>query len=141
MGMTVAQASAQSIKAWIVANPTRRQELFNVNPSQVFFKEERLPDPSVGPKGALGVPLSPARSVAVDAQFLPLGAPVYLATTEAGGAAPLRRLMMGQDTGGAIRGAVRADFFYGFGAAAADSAGRMKQQGMIWVLLPKGAAR
>jgi membrane-bound lytic murein transglycosylase A len=138
--LTAAQASAQSIKAWIVANPQRRQELFNANPSTVFFKEERLSDPGVGPKGALGVPLTSARSVAVDPQFLPLGAPVYLSTTRAASDEPLQRLMLAQDTGGAIRGAVRADFFYGFGAEAADAAGRMKQRGMIWVLLPKGVA-
>jgi membrane-bound lytic murein transglycosylase A len=132
--LTLAQASAQGIKAWIVANPTRQQELFNANPSYVFFKEERLPDPSVGPKGAQGVPLTP---VAIDAAFLPLGAPIYLATTEANSEVPLQRLVMGQDTGGAIRGAIRADFFYGFGSQAAESAGRMKQRGMVWVLLPK----
>lgn len=135
--LTVKTASAQSIKAWIAAHPERRQELFNVNPSYIFFKEERLPDPSVGPKGALGVPLTPERSVAVDPQFLPLGAPVWLATTRAGSEVPLQRLMMGQDTGGAIRGAVRADLFYGFGKQAADNAGLMKQQGRIWVLLPR----
>ncbi|MDB5907543.1 MAG: murein transglycosylase [Massilia sp.] len=139
--LTVPQATAQGIKAWIAANPARRQELFNVNPSYIFFREERLPDPSVGPKGALGVPLTPARSVAVDPQFLPLGAPVYLATTRAGSEVPMQRLMMGQDTGGAIRGAVRADFFYGFGKDAAESAGLMKQRGQIWVLLPKAAPR
>jgi membrane-bound lytic murein transglycosylase A len=139
--LTVAQASAQGIKAWIAANPVRRQELFNANPSYIFFKEERLPDPSVGPKGALGVPLTPARSVAVDPQFLPLGAPLWLATTRAGSEVPMQRLMMGQDTGGAIRGAVRADFFYGFGGDAAESAGIMKQRGQIWVLLPKAAVR
>jgi membrane-bound lytic murein transglycosylase A len=139
--LTVPQATAQGIKAWIAAHPTRRQELFNVNPSYIFFREERLPDPSIGPKGALGVPLTPARSVAVDPQFLPLGAPVWLATTRAGSEVPLQRLMMGQDTGGAIRGAVRADFFYGFGKEAAESAGLMKQRGQIWVLLPKSAAR
>jgi membrane-bound lytic murein transglycosylase A len=137
--LTVEQASAQGIKSWIAAHPERRQELFNVNPSYVFFKEERLPDPSVGPKGALGVPLTPARSVAIDPKFLPLGAPLFLATTEAGSDVPMRRLMMAQDTGGAIRGAVRADFFYGFGGAAPDKAGLMKQQGKIWVLMPRSA--
>ena len=139
--LSASQATAQGIKAWIATHPTRRQELFNVNPSYIFFKEEALPDPSIGPKGALGVPLTPARSVAIDPQFLPLGAPVWLTTTRAGSEVPLQRLMMGQDTGGAIRGAVRADFFYGFGNEAADSAGRMKQRGQIWVLLPKSAAR
>jgi membrane-bound lytic murein transglycosylase A len=129
--------SAQSIKEWIVAHPARRQELFNINPSYIFFREERLPDPSVGPKGALGVPLTPERSVAVDPQQVPLGAPLFLATTHPVTNAPLQRLMMAQDTGGAIRGAVRADFFFGFGGNAAEYAGRMKQRGNVWVLLPK----
>jgi membrane-bound lytic murein transglycosylase A len=138
--LTPATVSAQSIKAWIVAHPQRRDELFNVNPSYIFFKEERLPDASVGPKGALGVALTPARSVAVDPAFIPLGAPVFLATTEAGSTTPMQRLMMAQDTGGAIKGAVRADFFYGFGNDAAHKAGLMKQRGAVWVLLPKSVA-
>jgi membrane-bound lytic murein transglycosylase A len=135
--LTPADVTAQAIKAWIVAHPERRQELFNANPSVVFFREERLPDPSIGPKGALGVALSPARSVAIDPTLLPLGAPIYLATTEAGSELPMQRLVMGQDTGGAIRGAVRADFFFGFGHEAMEHAGRMKQRGQLWVLLPK----
>jgi membrane-bound lytic murein transglycosylase A len=138
--LTPEQASAQGIKAWIAAHPERRQELLDVNPSYVFFKEERLPDPSVGPKGALGVPLTPGRSVAIDKTFLPLGVPLFLSTTEPASDVPLQRLVMGQDTGGAIRGAVRADFFFGFGAEAADNAGRMKQRGQIWALLPKSTA-
>ena len=129
--------SAQSIKAWIAANPARRQELLNVNPSYIFFKEERLPDASVGPKGALGVPLTPERSVAVDPSIVPLGAPLFLATTHPADQAPLQRLMMAQDTGGAIRGPVRADFFFGFDGNAAEYAGRMKQRGSVWVLLPR----
>ncbi len=139
--LTAEQATAQGIKAWIVANPTRRQELFNVNPSYVFFREERLPDPNVGPKGALGVPLTPARSIAIDPTLLPLGAPIYLATTESNSDVPMQRLMMGQDTGGAIRGAVRADFFFGFGNDAMEKAGRMKQRGQLWVLMPRPAAQ
>lgn len=135
--LTAAEASAQGIKAWIAAHPERRQELFNVNPSYIFFREERLPDPGVGPKGALGVPLTPTRSVAIDPAFLPLGAPIFLSTTEPAGTTPLQRLVMGQDTGGAIRGAVRADFFFGFGGQAPDNAGRMKQRGQLWVLLPR----
>jgi membrane-bound lytic murein transglycosylase A len=137
--MTAAEASAQGIKAWIVAHPERRQELFNVNPSYIFFREERLPDPGVGPKGALGVPLTPSRSVAIDPSFLPLGAPIFLSTSEPASEVPVQRLMMGQDTGGAIRGAVRADFFFGFGGQAAENAGRMKQRGQLWVLLPRPA--
>ncbi|RSZ55221.1 murein transglycosylase A [Massilia atriviolacea] len=135
--LTAADATAQGIKAWIAAHPERRQELFNANPSFVFFREERLPDPSVGPKGALGVALTPARSVAIDPTLLPLGAPIWLATTEAASEVPMQRLVMGQDTGGAIRGAVRADFFFGFGYDAMDNAGRMKQRGQLWVLMPK----
>ncbi len=135
--LTMSQASAQGIKAWIAGHPTRKDELFNANPSYVFFKEERLPDPKVGPKGALGVPLTPQRSVAVDSRFLPLGAPVFLSTTLANSDIPMQRLVMAQDTGGAIRGAIRVDYFFGFGNEAAEHAGRMKQSGMVWVLLPK----
>lgn len=131
------QASAQGIMAWAAANPARQQELLNANPSFVFFKEEKLGDPSKGPKGALGVPLTPQRSIAIDPQFIPLGAPVFLATSQPGSDTPLRRLMLAQDTGGAIRNAVRADYFWGFGADAGQQAGKMKQAGMLWVLLPK----
>jgi membrane-bound lytic murein transglycosylase A len=135
--LTLDQASAQSIKTWYIAHPARQQELLNANPSYVFFKEEKVTDPKKGPKGALGVPLTPERSIAVDAQFIPLGAPVFIATTQPGSDAVLRRLMLAQDTGGAIRNAVRADYFWGFGAAAGEKAGKMKQRGMMWVLLPK----
>ena len=138
--LTAESATTQAIKAWITSSPGRRQELFNANPSFVFFREERIPDPSVGPKGALGVPLTPGRSIAIDPTVLPLGAPVYLSTTESGSEAPMRRLMMAQDTGGAIRGAVRADFFFGFGNEAMENAGRMKQRGQLWVLMPRPAA-
>lgn len=139
--MTLDQASAQAIKAWFVANPARQQELLNANPSYVFFKEEKLMDPNKGPKGALGVPLTAQRSIAVDPQFIPLGAPVFLATSQPGKeGSPLQRLMMAQDTGGAIRNPVRADYFWGFGAEAGEKAGKMKQRGMMWVLLPKAAA-
>lgn len=131
------QASAQGIKAWIAGHPTRMQELFNANPSYVFFKEERLPDPKVGPKGAQGVPLTPQRSVAIDPSQLPLGAPIFLNTTQANSDIPMQRLVMAQDTGGAIRGAIRVDYFFGFGTEAAENAGRMKQRGNVWVLLPK----
>lgn len=135
--LTLDQASAQSIKAWYIANPSRRDELLNANPSYVFFREEKLSEPVPGPKGALGVPLTAARSIAVDPQHIPLGAPVFLSTTHPNSEQPLRRLMLAQDTGGAIRGAVRADFFWGFGKQAGELAGRMKQQGAMWVLLPK----
>ena len=137
--LTLDQASAQSIKAWYVAHPERRQELLNANPSYVFFKEEAITDSKKGPKGALGVPLTANRSIAIDSAILPLGAPVYLSTTQPNSAVTLQRLMMAQDTGGAIKGAVRADYFWGFGSEAGEKAGRMKQRGMLWVLLPKTA--
>lgn len=138
--MTLDQASAQSIKAWFASNPGRQQELLNANPSYVFFKEEKLVDPDKGPKGALGVPLTPQRSIAVDPQFIPLGVPVFLATTLPGKETPLQRLMLAQDTGGAIRNPVRADFFWGFGAAAGEKAGKMKQRGQLWILVPRLAS-
>jgi membrane-bound lytic murein transglycosylase A len=138
--MTMDQASAQSIKSWYVNNPSRQQELLNANPSFVFFREEKLTDPNKGPKGSLGVPLTPQRSIAVDIQFVPLGVPVFLSTTQPNKNIPLQRLMMAQDTGGAIKNAVRADYFWGFGAEAGEKAGQMKQRGMMWVLLPKLAS-
>lgn len=135
--MTLDQASAQSIKAWFASNPARQQELLNANPSYVFFKEEKLADPNKGPKGALGVPLTPQRSIAVDPQFIPLGVPVFLSTTQPGKEIALQRLMLAQDTGGAIRNPVRADFFWGFGADAGEKAGKMKQRGQLWILMPR----
>ncbi len=139
--LTLSQASMQSIKSWAMTHTDRLDELLNANPSEVFFKEERIVDPSQGPKGALGVALTPQRSIAVDTKVVPLGAPVFLATTQPLSSAPLQRLVMAQDTGGAIvaapGGAVRADYFWGFGAEAGNSAGRMKQQGRMWVLLPR----
>ena len=86
------------------------------------------------------VPLTPGRSIAVDPRHVPLGAPVFLSTTQPNSAVPLTRLVLAQDTGGAIRGVVRADFFWGFGADAGAQAGRMKQAGQMWVLLPPGVA-
>ncbi|MBA3032113.1 MAG: MltA domain-containing protein [Gammaproteobacteria bacterium] len=132
------EASMQGIKAWAVAHPRRLQELLNVNPSMVFFRE--LPATGSGPPGALGVPLTPERSIAVDPRHVPLGAPVWLATTQPNSEQALKRLMLAQDTGGAIRGAVRADFYWGSGVAAGNLAGKMKQRGMMWVLLPRGHA-
>ncbi len=133
--MTLDQASMQSIKAWAAANPGRYQEALNQNPSYVFFRE--LP-PAGGPSGALGVPLEAGYSIAVDPRYVPLGAPVFLATTYPLSTQPLERLVAAQDTGGAIRGAVRADFFWGTGAEAGALAGRMRQAGRMWLLWPRG---
>ena len=131
------EASMQSIKSWAAANPQRLEELLNQNPSFVFFRELPLADPAGGPVGALGVPLTAGRSIAVDPRYVPLGAPVFLATTHPASATPLTRLVVAQDTGGAIRSPVRADFFWGSGAEAGAQAGRMRQPGRMWVLLPK----
>lgn len=128
------QASMQGIQAWARANPRRLNELLNANPSFVFFRE--LPDNGGGPLGALGVPLTPGRSIAVDPRAVPLGAPVFLSTTQPLSEQPMQRLVIAQDTGGAIKGAVRADFFWGFGNDAGAQAGRMRQKGEMWVLLP-----
>ena len=135
--LTPAQASWPGIKAWARANPKRLNEMLWSNPRVVFFREEPLPDPQLGPKGAQGVPLTPGRSIAVDAQSIPYGTPVWLDSTEPLSSTPLRRLVMAQDTGSAITGAVRADYFWGWGADAEAQAGRMKQPLKLWVLWPR----
>ncbi|MGB7540606.1 MAG: murein transglycosylase A [Burkholderiales bacterium] len=132
------EASMHAIGAWAMANPQRLGDLLNQNPSYVFFREAPIRDSGNGPIGALGLPLTPERSIAVDPRYAPLGAPVFIATTWPATDMPLSRLVLAQDTGGAIRGPVRADFFWGFGAEAGTLAGRMRQPGRMWVLLPKG---
>jgi membrane-bound lytic murein transglycosylase A len=134
--LTADQASMQGIKTWARSHIDKLRDLLNSNPSYVFFKE--LPTGLPGPIGALGVPISAERSLAIDPKFLPLGAPVFLSTTQPNSSVSLKRLMVAQDTGGAIKGGVRADFFWGAGDAAGAKAGAMKQSGKIWVLLPKG---
>ncbi|MEW5770727.1 MAG: murein transglycosylase A [Pseudomonadota bacterium] len=133
--LTLDKASMQGIKDWGRRNPERLPALLNANPSYVFFRE--LPNNGAGPLGALGVPLTAERSIAVDPRVIPLGAPVWLATTRPNSSDPMARLVMAQDTGGAIRGNVRADFFWGFGDEAGRQAGAMKQRGRMWVLLPR----
>lgn len=130
------EASMQGIKQWGERNPDKLPALLGQNPSYVFFRE--LPDTLSAPLGALGVPLTEEYSIAIDPRSIPLGSPVFLATTFPNSDAPLNRLMLAQDTGGAIKGAVRADFFWGFGEQAGNQAGRMKQRGRMWVLFPKG---
>jgi membrane-bound lytic murein transglycosylase A len=139
---TLDQASWPAIKAWARANPRRVQEMLHVNPRMVFFREEPLGDPTVGPLGAQGVPLTPGRSIAVDKESVPYGTPVWIDSTEppltpGGPARVLQRLVMAQDTGGAIVGAVRADFFWGWGEGADELAGRMKQPLRMWALWPR----
>ncbi len=139
------RASMQGIREWGRRNPDKLPALLDENPSYVFFREvPRAPVGSLeekidGPIGTLGVPLLAGRTIAVDTRSIPLGAPVYLATTFPLSTRPLERLTMAQDTGGAIRGAVRADFFWGFGDDAGREAGRMKQAGRMWLLWPRDA--
>jgi membrane-bound lytic murein transglycosylase A len=134
--MPLEQASMQGIQAWAAANPGKLQEALNANPSYVFFRE--LPVTEDGPVGALGTPLASGHSLAVDRRFVPLGAPVFVATTYPLSEERLERLMAAQDVGGAIRGVVRADFFWGTGSEAGALAGRMRQQGKMWLLWPRG---
>lgn len=132
------QASMQGIKGWAEAHPDKLQPALDFNASYVFFRE--LPAFESGPIGALGAALTAGYSLAVDPRYLPLGAPVYLDTTYPLSDRPLERLAVAQDTGGAIRGALRADFYWGSGDAAGALAGRMRQTGEFWLLWPAGAA-
>lgn len=136
--ITRSEATMQGISQWAKRNPSRVDEMLNANPRFVFFKE--LPgnvSAELGPNGALGVPLTGERSIAIDLRALPLGAPVFLATTKPLSNHSLQKLVIAQDTGSAIVGAVRADYYWGSGDAAAEMAGRMKQNGKMWVLLPR----
>ena len=145
--MELAEVSMQSIRDWLVANPREGREVMAANPSYVFFR--RLEE--AGPVGSQGVVLTAGRSLAVDRGFLPMGAPLWLDATMpalAGAAGsgppgdePLQRLFIAQDTGGAIRGPLRGDVFWGPGDEAAQRAGRMKHRGRMWILLPKGLVK
>ena len=136
-----AEASWPGLREWARRNPQRAAELSaQLNPRYVFFREEPLGNPEQGPRGAQGVPLTPGRSIAVDRGSIPYGTPVWLDATEPLSSTPLRRLVMAQDTGNAIAGAVRADFFWGWGAEAEAQAGRMKQPLRMWALWPREAA-
>ncbi|TNF71995.1 MAG: murein transglycosylase [Acidobacteria bacterium] len=138
--MTLEEVSLQSIRAWLEANPEEAPEVLAQNPSFVFFRELE----EEGPVGSLGVVLTPERSLAVDSTFVPLGLPVWVDTAAPAGDpdAPdraFRRLMVAQDTGGAIRGPVRGDIFWGPGQIAAHISGHMKHPGRLWLLLPRTA--
>ncbi|HXR57022.1 MAG TPA: murein transglycosylase A [Casimicrobiaceae bacterium] len=143
--LTIEQASMQGIREWGREHPEQLPALLDENPSYVFFREVPPPAPGSieaaidGPIGSLGVPLLAGRAIAVDPRSIPLGAPVFLATTQPLSDAPLQRLVMAQDTGGAIRGPIRADFFWGFGDDAGREAGKMREQGAMWLLWPDGA--
>jgi membrane-bound lytic murein transglycosylase A len=132
-----AQMSMQAIEAWLAAHPDQAGAVMDRNPSYVFFRFVDGVPPEQGPPGALGAPLTPGRSIAIDRHFLPLGAPVFVATSDPLTGAPMRRLMQAQDVGGAIRGPVRADYFWGWGADAQAHASPMQAVGREFVLLPK----
>ncbi len=127
------QASAETIRAWVRRNPTDGEALLRLNPSYVFFREVRGVSPERGPLGAMNRSVTPLRTVAVDPAYTPLGAPVWI---EKEGAEPMNRLMIAQDTGSAIKGAQRADIFYGTGDDAGKAAGEVKDPGRMVVLLP-----
>jgi len=136
--LTYAQASMQGISEWAKKNPQRVNEMLNANPRFVFFKVlESSTSPLDGPIGSIGVPLTTGRSIAVDWQSIPRGAPVYISTTDPQTTQALQRLVFAQDTGSAIVGGVRADYFWGSGDAAGDKAGKMKQVGRLCAILPK----
>jgi len=127
------QVSAQVIQNWVRRNPTAGRELLYHNPSYIFFREVEIEGPDTGPLGAMNRPITPMRSIAIDPSYTPLGAPVWI---EKGGADPMNRLMIAQDTGGVILGPQRADIFFGFGDEAGDRAGRIRDTGRMVVLLP-----
>ena len=135
--ITYAQASMQGISNWAKNNPARVQEMLNANPRFVFFKALESASLADGPIGSIGVPLTEQRSIAVDWQAIPRGAPVYIASTDPQTSNPIERLVFAQDTGSAIVGGVRADYFWGSGDVAGDRAGKMKQTGRMWAILPK----
>lgn len=127
------QVSAQVIRSWVQRNPAAGRELLHHNPSYVFFREVDIEDPNLGPLGAMNRNITPHRTIAVDPDFTPLGAPVWI---EKDGGGPIRRLVIAQDTGGAIRGPQRADIFFGFGDNAGEAAGVIRDPGRMIVLLP-----
>lgn len=127
------EISLQSIRAWLEANPTRVDEVLNANPSRVFFQKR---DQSA--TGSLGLELTPLRSIAVDRRYIPLGAMLYLSTQDPITHEPMQRSVFAQDTGGAIKGEIRADMFWGHGREAASKAGKMQEPLELWILLPRG---
>ena len=158
--------SMQAIRLWLVENPRDADRIMHTNPSYIFFKDRTRDKANSGPRGAMGIPLTPLGSIAVDRRYIPLGTPLWIDTTwpeeiekqrrkkleEARRkkgiknwrirgpipTRPLRKLMVAQDVGGAIRGPVRGDTYWGTGAEAFNYAGHMNQKGYWWALFPKG---
>jgi membrane-bound lytic murein transglycosylase A len=142
--LTREEVSMQSIRDWLRANPNDAQDLLDANASYVFFTIEPLDDPALGARGTQGVPLTAEASLAVDVSRHPLGIPVWVETTVPSpdqGEREFRRLLIAQDTGGAIRGALRGDIYWGVGDRAGEVAGRMRSFGKMAVLVPLGVAQ
>jgi membrane-bound lytic murein transglycosylase A len=135
--MTSSQASMQNISEWAKKHPERVQELLNSNPRYVFFKLNASGSIEEGPIGALGEPLTAQRSIAVDWQYIPKGSPVFLSTSDPKTGKKIEILVFAQDTGSAIVGSVRADYYWGSGESAGEKAGMTKQSGSMWLLVPK----
>ena len=127
------QVSATVIKNWVRRNPEAGKELLFHNPSYVFFREVSEVPAHLGPLGAMNRSVTAMRTIAVDPAYVPLGAPVWI---EKDGEDPMRRLMIAQDTGSAIKGAQRADVFFGTGYDAGRAAGKLRDPGQMFVLLP-----
>jgi len=139
------KVSMQSIRAWLEANPDRAQAMMNTNASYVFFRVQPVDDPSLGPPGAQGIPVTPGRTLAIDDGIHAYGVPMWIDTEPPapdlpGGENSIRRLMIAQDTGGAILGAVRGDFYWGTGDEAGALAGKMAAKGTMVALVPPGVA-
>jgi len=124
--------SLQAIKKWLKKNPTQINEILNLNPSYIFFVQTKK-----DATGSLGVELQAQRNIAVDPDYIPLGFPVFLNTTNPIDQKPLNKLVIAADTGGAIKGQIRADLFFGNGIGAQELAGKMKQNGKMFILIPK----
>jgi membrane-bound lytic murein transglycosylase A len=145
MGVPRDGMSMQVIRKWLKDHPADARRVMETDKSYIFFREEPIVDADAGPAGSEGVPLTAGASLAVDMKLHPLGAPMFVAAKRPD-ASPARdehafdQLMVAQDSGGAIKGAVRGDVFWGFGADAASIAGRMKSSGQLYVLLPKTVA-
>jgi len=131
------QVSLQTVRAWLLAHPTQARAVMERNESYIFFRIDNQDDPALGPPGALGVALTPNRSAAIDRAFIPLGAPIFLTTTDPITGVKYQHLMLGQDLGTDIKGPARADIFYGAGPTAEATAGTMHGTGALFVLLPR----
>jgi len=135
--LTRETVSLQSIRAWLAAHPDQARRVMETDQSYVFFLRTAIDDPALGSTGTMGVNLTPLASLAIDPKMNTLGAPFFVA---ADGADPVHGLLIGQDTGGAIKGAVRGDIFFGAGAQAEQRAGHMNAGGRLFVLLPNAVA-